>query len=1017
MSEILGMLGGSLIEERDGVVFDPYGRPLCSRGQFDALFGAYLQPVDQQPRTAAVGRRARNYLSKYLGSKGLWNDPGSGKFIKKGMSTEKALSLIDSSPGAAVRALARDAGHVMARVTDNRMRRGGYEKGSLVEVHYKDETKARVRIASGRWYDVSWDRFEAAPLNEPGSDIEWRDSFGAVQRRAVGRARGQWIEEQSSDHYATLPDGRRLHVYVDAEVRRRNVRPGADVAVGPQGENLEIRGELRSGQATWATSDPDGTYHPAKITVAGGYEMNDELEMEPGESVEDFRERAKTWAWGRATVDDVAPPVDSRSLRERVAEKVAVLGRDPFYDPDWREDNSAGVALVDRALRPIAMERLAARGVDGAMEPDKLVSGLLWDDPAAFDGNLMQDLDWDAFLDVAETVTRPNYLTNGRVSPRVLVETIERRVGVMFSADDPAIQRITAQLERLRPSMPEPIIPDYQLKASDDAALDIIINAGHDLKASLDEMLAEAMGEKLGQGETRDDLLRDRAELLTQLRGVAAEWDALRDEIVAIVDHPQVVGPVTWEERDAEPGEGALSWIFNADFTDANGTKFRLAPRRGWEAPQPVVGFGIAAHSPLPGQRVGETASVIEDPKTPGRMLRLLGDVAVDARTLDVKWKEKRRRLNLFPDPETVMDPDEARAKIVEIIDGLHAVPETRGYSGISEAEVARIWAALQKSIADDPDVLGPLVGPGAPVAITDEMRRSTRKRFQSAQIAPTASPEGMGFALQVNVSVGSGSNQRYLTYRVPIDPELATKLTATGAEASGRAKRMAEARKKLQPNVLAWAAEHVGGNASPQIRAGAPMALSKMLEDVGRVIPDSVKAKVAPVGLKGTRGRAHYSPREREIVTNLNNPSTMLHEFGHHVEKLDELNRALWAYYVRRTGGVSTPTTKLTTLFPGDRYRSNEEARPDEFFSSYAGKSYGGTTSRRSTSSYELFTMGLQGVFFGDTGRRKGSDVTPREIDPDYAAFMLGLLAWADWAYSPTPMETAAAAPEVATP
>lgn len=69
----------------------------------------------------------RGGVSDYLRRLGLWNDPGSGRFIRRGMSTEKARTLfLDASapkPWFDVREAARnaDGATIRARVVDNRM--------------------------------------------------------------------------------------------------------------------------------------------------------------------------------------------------------------------------------------------------------------------------------------------------------------------------------------------------------------------------------------------------------------------------------------------------------------------------------------------------------------------------------------------------------------------------------------------------------------------------------------------------------------------------------------------------------------------------------------------------------------------------------------------------------------------------------------------------------------------------------------------------------------------------------
>lgn len=125
------------------------------------------------PRRPRVPDRPRvtGGASAYLRRLGLWNDPGSGRFIQRGVSTQKALSLIDlfgyNDGAVSVREAARREGSTLARVVDNRLRRGGIELGDVVEVRFVDDEKGKVRARAGRWYDVQWSRFEPAGVDEP----------------------------------------------------------------------------------------------------------------------------------------------------------------------------------------------------------------------------------------------------------------------------------------------------------------------------------------------------------------------------------------------------------------------------------------------------------------------------------------------------------------------------------------------------------------------------------------------------------------------------------------------------------------------------------------------------------------------------------------------------------------------------------------------------------------------------------------------------------------------------------
>ena len=114
-------------------------------------------------------------------------------------------------------------------------------------------------------------------------------------------------------------------------------------------------------------------------------------------------------------------------------------------------------------------------------------------------------------------------------------------------------------------------------------------------------------------------------------------------------------------------------------------------------------------------------------------------------------------------------------------------------------------------------------------------------------------------------------------------------------------------------------------------------------------------------------------------------NASTMLHEFGHHLEKDDAFGRAMWAFLVHRTGGERVSTDDLG-------YGTGEKSREDKFYSMYAGKVYSKMerTAMQSQGA-EVWTMGLEGVF-----RLDGSGSRAEQMDDEYTAYILGMLALA---------------------
>ena len=105
---------------------------------------------------------------------------------------------------------------------------------------------------------------------------------------------------------------------------------------------------------------------------------------------------------------------------------------------------------------------------------------------------------------------------------------------------------------------------------------------------------------------------------------------------------------------------------------------------------------------------------------------------------------------------------------------------------------------------------------------------------------------------------------------------------------------------------------------------------------------------------------------------------SVALHEMGHAAENGNQwLMQMQYAYWERRRAGE--PIQKLSKLTGNRGYRATEVAVKDKWGEPYAGKVY----NQSRNSSFEIFTMGLEGVFYGS-----------KNLDPDHRAFTLGLLA-----------------------
>ena len=102
----------------------------------------------------------------------------------------------------------------------------------------------------------------------------------------------------------------------------------------------------------------------------------------------------------------------------------------------------------------------------------------------------------------------------------------------------------------------------------------------------------------------------------------------------------------------------------------------------------------------------------------------------------------------------------------------------------------------------------------------------------------------------------------------------------------------------------------------------------------------------------------------------------TSAHELAHRMEDIiPDIVRLEKEFYERRTAGEDLVSIKK--LFPDRAYGEDEMARLDKFNHPYMGKDYGG-------SAYEIFSMGVEKIFFGRYNEK---------ADLDYDSFIIGLL------------------------
>lgn len=130
------------------------------------------------------------------------------------------------------------------------------------------------------------------------------------------------------------------------------------------------------------------------------------------------------------------------------------------------------------------------------------------------------------------------------------------------------------------------------------------------------------------------------------------------------------------------------------------------------------------------------------------------------------------------------------------------------------------------------------------------------------------------------------------------------------------------------------------------------------------------------PITIRLSSDRAHYIPGWAKFGLR-NNLPIVTHELAHRMEEVVPAIRDLERqFYERRTKGEAPRTLRYLTGLP---YKSHEVARKDKFLNPYMGRDYGGAA-------YEILSMGIESLV--------GGEYNIVRDDPDYASFIIGLLA-----------------------
>lgn len=212
---------------------------------------------------------------------------------------------------------------------------------------------------------------------------------------------------------------------------------------------------------------------------------------------------------------------------------------------------------------------------------------------------------------------------------------------------------------------------------------------------------------------------------------------------------------------------------------------------------------------------------------------------------------------------------------------------------------------------------------------------------------------------------------------------------------------RATEARKQVyatsRERVLAALGKvrEMGGPLEMRFADASPSnPIRKITEQTPKFLPaDWIAHQGRPLEVYVSRGhiRAYYQFGSIHLSgSTYGESSTPLHEVSHHWEyRIEGMDKLTKAFRIGRAPGE-------VAHWLGENYKHDEKAVRDEFFSAYMGKDYGSWGQ-----SSEVFTMGMEDLFFrGARAARTDAPAVPKGNydllvdDPDYADFILGLLA-----------------------
>ena len=1049
-----------MVSRDDGTVLGPVQEVL-------KFLGGYMEDVPEGKASAAPAaqtaapRPRRPDLpgvpggdSAYLRLKGLWNDPGSGRFTPRGFSSAKAFAE-QVVGGDLVRDAARVNGKVRARVADNRMSRAGIKAGDVIEVTFKDDNFGRVQIVGKngkkRWYDVQWSRFDRVegdgPVPEPEPEVvpepepvEVPKPVPVTDMVEARKAALEMVADLPDDPFAmpaAPPDAgpKPLDVFaIGKRVMGGRAFDQIDLQLemlpdaGKNGDISPLFGydhpDVVYGAVASALRDKDGNLPDAlRRLEQPSMTMDERIAILNDYVIDGLAQESRAGSdVGKAQValrQEMAPGKNPlyRDLLAAVITEIENRRVRPdvqlFDDPTMRLEENKELfgpgrripimsvlthADLQTAIEDAVSEQLRFQSMNRESVADEVVKRL-------------------ANLDIGERMVEAG-LDGGSTSSREAALRDLLGMNAVFGGPDKLTlygEVIDRAINAAKQNRPNGLNPDTDLTELDQQRLDTIIAAGSFLleslrAAELERVPEPDVPEQLTVAEV-DASIREAEDMA---RAAAAAWRASQTDVLAWFGKRNDLQLTLLDDDGLD--DAALSELgggVTTPYTLFNRAKeFRALGSDGHTYIfQPTLNKRGKADGSFRVERVNGSGPEQGRQVTLDFGLRATGKAATTWRaqidelqaSLDrVSYRQKQREEARLADKfENLDSARELRDSVRQQVEG----PALRAL--MTREEMPLVWQNNADGIAS----AAPAGFYNYPTA-TGGRRVGTFRNVKDGKYTTRIEhsfeyfPDG-GIIERLDIAERSGERTQKTNrfYEGPPVGDVTVGdldafadsdryLTLFGSKADVDRANLDKERFKVRRELAEVLLD--GGRSVEIIDGPASGVIKANVEQVSRLIPQALLDKRPGVSLKVVpSGRSKYQSAYNRLVMATKSPSVALHELGHHLERNPELSKMLWAYYVKRTGGDTTPLEQLSKITGNPNYESYEVTRPDELFDAYAGKDYGraGFRSMSPSTGRELFTMGLQGTFFNDKGLRGNGDTTLRPIEDEYAAFILGTL------------------------